>query len=167
MGDGTGMSGGWDAVVSRKPKAVRADRVRTEEGAMANEFDEGNAGGGSGFVMGLLTGTVLGAGLGMLFAPKTGTELRNQISETASTAGRAASDQYRKASEAASSLADKGRELYDKAKDAVGRGAEEARQYGNEAQRQAESMRGSSGTSGSTGSIGGGGGAGMPPRHTT
>ncbi len=34
---------------------------------MASDFE--NEGGGSGFVVGLLTGTVLGAGLGMLFAP--------------------------------------------------------------------------------------------------
>ena len=38
---------------------------------MANEYDY-ESGGGSGFMMGLLTGTVLGAGLGMLFAPKSG-----------------------------------------------------------------------------------------------
>ena len=39
---------------------------------MANEYDYES--GGSGFMMGLLTGTVLGAGLGMLFAPKSGSE---------------------------------------------------------------------------------------------
>ena len=47
---------------------------------MAYEYDrfEREDGGGS-FLMGLLAGTVLGAGLGMLFAPKAGTELRNQL----------------------------------------------------------------------------------------
>ena len=51
---------------------------------MAYEYDrlEREDGGGS-FLMGLLAGTVLGAGLGMLFAPKTGSELRNQIGEQA------------------------------------------------------------------------------------
>ena len=49
---------------------------------MAYEYDrfEREDGGGS-FLMGLLAGTVLGAGLGMLFAPKAGSELRNQLSE--------------------------------------------------------------------------------------
>ena len=44
---------------------------------MAYEFDrvEREDGGGS-FLMGLLAGTVLGAGLGMLFAPKPGAEVR-------------------------------------------------------------------------------------------
>ena len=59
---------------------------------MAYEYDrlEREEGGGS-FLMGLLAGTVLGAGLGMLFAPKAGSELRSQLSESAtklrSTAG--------------------------------------------------------------------------------
>ena len=49
---------------------------------MADGYDrfENEGGGGGSFVMGLLTGTVLGAGLGMLFAPKSGSELRNQLS---------------------------------------------------------------------------------------
>ena len=48
---------------------------------MADGYDryENEGGGGGSFVMGLLTGTVLGAGLGMLFAPKSGHELRNQL----------------------------------------------------------------------------------------
>jgi gas vesicle protein len=43
---------------------------------MADGYDrfENEGNGGSSFVMGLLTGTVLGAGLGMLFAPKAGSE---------------------------------------------------------------------------------------------
>ena len=52
---------------------------------MADGYDrfDNEGGGGGSFVMGLLTGTVLGAGLGMLFAPKAGSELRGQLSEQA------------------------------------------------------------------------------------
>src|SRR5262245_17639323 len=107
-----------------------------------DRFDNEGGGGGS-FVMGLLTGTVLGAGLGMLFAPKSGSELRGQISEQAGNLANAASDQYRRATEAASGLADRGREMYDKARDAVSRGAEEAQRYVRDA---------TSGTSSSTAS---------------
>jgi gas vesicle protein len=101
---------------------------------MANEYDryEGSEG-NSGFMLGLLTGTVLGAGLGMLFAPKAGSELRGQLGEQAGNLGRAAQDQYRRASEAASSVAERARDTYnqvaDKAREAVNRGVEEARNY--------------------------------------
>src|SRR5205807_39790 len=100
-------------------------------GVMADGYDryENEGGGGGSFVMGLLTGTVLGAGLGMLFAPKSGSELRGQISEQAGNIANAASDQYRKVSEAAGDLADRGRDMYDKARDAVSRGSEEAQRY--------------------------------------
>jgi gas vesicle protein len=97
-----------------------------------DRFDNENAGGGS-FVMGLLTGTVLGAGLGMLFAPKSGSELRSQISEQAGNIANTASEQYRRATEAAGEWAEKGREVgrdvYDKARDAVARGTDEAQRY--------------------------------------
>src|SRR5207248_7409775 len=81
------------------------------------------------FVMGLLTGTVLGAGLGMLFAPKSGSELRGQLSEQAGNIANAAQDQYRRVSDAAGDIADRGRDMYDKARDAVSRGSEEAQRY--------------------------------------
>jgi gas vesicle protein len=122
-----------------------------------DRFENEGSGGGGSFVMGLLTGTVLGAGLGMLFAPKAGSELRGQISEQASNLANAASDQYRRASEAAGDLADRGRQMYDRARDAVSRGSEEAQRYVREASSgpssstpsfstgtTSESMRGSS-----------------------
>jgi gas vesicle protein len=97
---------------------------------MADGYDRfDNEGGGGSFVMGLLTGTVLGAGLGMLFAPKAGHELRNQISEQAGNLANTASEGYRRATEAAGDLADRGRDMYDKARDAVSRGADEAQRY--------------------------------------
>ena len=102
---------------------------------MADGYDrfDNEGGGGGSFVMGLLTGTVLGAGLGMLFAPKSGSELRNQISEQAGNLANTASEQYRRASETAGAWAEKGREAYDKARDAVARGADEAQRYVREA----------------------------------
>ena len=60
---------------------------------MAYEYDrvEREDGGGS-FLMGLLAGTVLGAGLGMLFAPKAGAEVRKQLSEQATRLRSTATD---------------------------------------------------------------------------
>ena len=97
---------------------------------MADSFDRyDNEGGGGGFMMGLLTGTVLGAGLGMLLAPKAGSELRGAIGEQARNLGTAASEQYKKASETAGTWAERGRDMVDKAREAVNRGADEARSY--------------------------------------
>jgi gas vesicle protein len=115
---------------------------------MADSFERyDNEGGGGGFMMGLLTGTVLGAGLGMLLAPKAGSELRGAIGEQARNLGSAASEQYKRASETAGTWAERGREMVDKARDAVTRGAEETRNYASGSD--------SSFGAGSTGSTGG------------
>src|SRR5438445_11747809 len=90
---------------------------------------DNEGGGGGSFVMGLLTGTVLGAGLGMLFAPKAGSELRNQLSEQAGNLASQAQDGVRKVTENAGERADRGRDIYGKAKDAVARGTDEAQEY--------------------------------------
>ena len=113
---------------------------------MADGYDrfDSEGSGGSAFIMGLLTGTVLGAGLGMLFAPKAGSELRNQLSEQAGTLANQASEGYRRAANTAGEWTDKGREkgreayekgreTYDKAREAVSRGTEEAQKYVREA----------------------------------
>jgi gas vesicle protein len=95
------------------------------------EYQEG--GGGSSFIIGLLTGTVLGAGLGMLFAPRQGSELRNRLSEQA---GKMASEGYRRASESAGQWAEQGRDIYHKASEAVTKGADEAKRYMREAAKE-------------------------------
>jgi gas vesicle protein len=103
-------------------------------GHMKDRFDNIESGS---FVMGLLTGTVLGVGLGMLFAPKAGSELRNQVSEQAGALANQAQKGYRKATEnagqwaekgkeAAGEWAERGKELYGKAREGLSRGAEEA-----------------------------------------
>ena len=98
---------------------------------MAYEYDrfEREESGGS-FLMGLLAGTVLGAGLGMLFAPKSGSELRSQIGSQVADLGSQVADQtgkireaaepyYNQASEKVSQIVDRGREAYDRARSSV------------------------------------------------
>jgi gas vesicle protein len=108
---------------------------------MAYEYDrfEKEEGGGS-FLMGLLAGTVLGAGLGMLFAPKAGSELRSQLGEQAGRIRNQANDSYQQASEKVSQMVDRGREAYDRARTGSSSG------MGN---------TGSTGTGSSTSSAGG------------
>jgi gas vesicle protein len=118
---------------------------------------------GGGFMMGLLTGTVLGAGLGMLLAPKAGSELRGQLGEQARSLANTASEQYRRASESATGWAERGREMVDKAREAVGRGVEEgyagattgSSYTGGTSGSSFGSTSGTTGTSGGTGSTGG------------
>jgi gas vesicle protein len=95
---------------------------------MAYEYDrfEREDGGGS-FLMGLLAGTVLGAGLGMLFAPKAGSELRNQLGEQAGRLRTTAADGYQQATDKVSQgyqqatdkvsqIVDRGKEAYERAR---------------------------------------------------
>jgi len=95
------------------------------------------------FVMGLLAGTVLGAGVAMLFAPKPGRELRRDLGEQAEKFTADASYQYRRASEgaaewarkasaAAEEVSERGKELYSNVRDAVAKGADEAERYRQE-----------------------------------
>lgn len=116
---------------------------------MADNYDRYNneAGGGGGFMMGLLTGAVLGVGLGMLLAPKPGSDLRGELGEQARTFGTKASEQYRRASETATTWAERGREMANEAREAVTRGAEEARGF-------ATGTTGSGYNTGSTGTTG-------------
>src|SRR3954462_3212387 len=114
----------------RRRRRVNAKPLVGEERTMADSYDRYESeGSGGGFMMGLLTGTVLGAGLGMLLAPKAGSELRGALGEQARNIGNMASDGYRRASESAGTWADKGKDFVDKARDAVARGADEARSY--------------------------------------
>ena len=91
---------------------------------MAYEYDrfEREDGGGS-FLMGLLAGTVLGAGLGMLFAPKTGSELRHQLGESANRLRTTAGDTYGTATEKVTQMVDRGREAYDRARSSMATGS--------------------------------------------
>jgi gas vesicle protein len=118
---------------------------------MADSYDRYENEGGGGFMMGLLTGTVLGAGLGMLLAPKAGSELRGALGEQARNWGSAASEQYKTAREAAGGWAERGREVVNQARDVATQAAEQARGY---AGATTGSSYGNSGNSGSTGTTG-------------
>jgi len=116
-----------------------------------------NEAGGGGFMLGLLTGTVIGAGIGLLLAPKAGADLRGELGEQARNIGTKASEQYRRASETATGWAEKGREVVSQAREAVTRGVEEARGYAG----------GSTGSDYDTGSTGAPGSFGDRPSGGT
>jgi gas vesicle protein len=109
---------------------------------MADRFDrfDNEGRGGGNFVMGLLAGTVLGAGLGLMFAPKRGAELRSQLSKEVGNLANTASEGYRQATDKASEWAEKGldaageltetaKDAYSKSREAVKSGADGAQRY--------------------------------------
>jgi gas vesicle protein len=128
---------------------------------MAYEYDrfEREDGGGS-FLMGLLAGTVLGAGLGMLFAPKAGTELRSKLTESAGRLRTTAEGTYEQASEKVHQMVDRGREAYDRARSTVGSTAEEAGEH-------LQSGVGSLGNTSTGGSMSGAGTGTFPPNRNS
>jgi gas vesicle protein len=106
---------------------------------MTDRYDRSSDGSGH-FVMGLLAGAVVGAGVALLFAPKKGADLRNQLSDQAGALGDQAQEGYRKVADsaaqgadrgkaAAGELADRGKDLYGQAREAVSRGTDEAQKY--------------------------------------
>ena len=116
---------------------------------MAYEYDRFEREEGSGsFLMGLLAGTVLGAGLGMLFAPKAGSELRGQLGEQANRLRSSANDAYGAASEKVSQMVDRGREAYDRARTTA------SGSMGGDGRTSGIGTTGSAGTTGSTGTSG-------------
>jgi gas vesicle protein len=124
-----------------------------------DRFDTDRGGSGAGFVMGLLTGTVLGAGLGMLFAPRAGSELRSQLTDQAGNVANQASEGLRRATANAGEWADGGRDLYDKAKDAVSRGVDDAQRSVRDAAASVSGSLPVLTTRGADGSSGSGGGS--------
>jgi gas vesicle protein len=92
-----------------------------------------------GFVIGLLTGTCVGAGLAMWLAPRLASELRERMTGSAKSLGQRASEQYQQAStrvgEVVGELTRKGQGVRDDVADAVARGAHEVARGASEVER--------------------------------
>ncbi|BBI34882.1 YtxH domain-containing protein [Cohnella abietis] len=73
------------------------------------------------FLWGTLTGAITGAVTALLFAPKSGRELRSDIAETAQKVGEKTSDLGRQAGSAVQSLAKRTTSFVSDAKQATGR----------------------------------------------
>jgi gas vesicle protein len=86
-----------------------------------------------GFVLGLLAGTFVGAGLMLWLAPRMASELRERMTDSARSLRKRASAQYEQAStrvgEAVDDLTRKGQAVRDDVADKVARGAHEVERY--------------------------------------
>jgi len=94
--------------------------------------------GGGGFLIGLLCGTALGAAIGLMFAPKTGSEIRQTLYDSTGDIRRKAQDAYGKAQDAygqateqVNSIVSKGRQAVDRGREAFDSARQSAQAGGN------------------------------------
>ena len=87
----------------------------------------------NGFLIGLIAGTAIGAGLALAFTPRAGSELRQRIRKSASDLSDAATHGYQEVGTRIVGIVDgvtaRGQAVRDEVADAVGRGAREVEQY--------------------------------------
>jgi gas vesicle protein len=88
-----------------------------EEPAMYEPHYEEETGGG-GFLIGLLCGTALGAAIGLMFAPKAGSEIRQRLYESTGDIRKKAYETYDQASEQVNNIVTKGRQAVDRGREA-------------------------------------------------
>jgi len=74
---------------------------------------------GASFVLGMMTGAFIGAGVALLFAPKTGQEMRQQIGEQYRTIADRAEQTAQSLRETAQHLREQGRERISQLSDRV------------------------------------------------
>ncbi len=79
--------------------------------------------------IGLLTGTAVGLGIGMLFAPRAGSELRHQCRTKMGSARNSAASGYHRAVDKAGHLANRGRDAYSSTRQFVSNRAHTAERY--------------------------------------
>lgn len=76
---------------------------------------------GSGsFLTGLLTGVAVGIGLGMLFAPQAGSDLRHRLADSAGTLKSRANETYNQASAKVQDAVERGREAMNRGRETWG-----------------------------------------------
>jgi gas vesicle protein len=94
--------------------------------------------GGGGFLIGLLCGTALGAAVGLMFAPKAGSELRQTLYESTGDIRQKAYDAYGQATEQVNTYVAKGRQAVERGREAFDNA------------RQSATGQGTTGTTGSS-----------------
>lgn len=121
-----------------------------------NEYGSGSD---SGFMMGLLAGAAVGAGVALLFAPREGSQMRHELASGAQRLGQKLSDGYgsvagtvrdsaHRVMDQASDVVDRGREAYRDAADDVRHGAERTADKAQDYASHATGSRSSSTTGG-------------------
>jgi gas vesicle protein len=88
---------------------------------------------GRSFLIGVLAGAAVGVGLGLLFAPRAGFELRRQVGDLSTSLRKSASQRYRqtreRVDEAVAELTETGQEVSGNVWNTVARGAQKVEAY--------------------------------------
>lgn len=114
---------------------------------MWNRAEEGNSNSNAaGFLLGALTGALIGAGVALLFAPKTGKKMREDLMKTYEGASEKissfASDAFDRAGEVVGRASDRASDLVDQAAgtahDAVDQGRNKVNHVMSSVQQQAK-----------------------------
>ena len=92
---------------------------------MSND-EQGRNGGG--FLIGFIAGSMIGAGLALLFAPKAGDETRREVAEQATRVREKAREGLGTASERVTQFAERGKAIYQNAADKAREAAQAVRE---------------------------------------
>jgi len=98
------------------------------------EHMEESQGSGRTFFTGLVAGAMIGAGFGVLFAPRRGSELRRQMADSATSAGQAMS-------KTVDDWSEQGRVAYGRVRDAASRAGTFVDRVAADAARTAETTK--------------------------
>jgi gas vesicle protein len=79
---------------------------------MYGEYEQTRQSTGHEFLSGVLFGAVVGAAVGLLFAPKSGAEIRGQVADSASRMKKQAGQTYERASSVVTEAVDRGRDAW-------------------------------------------------------
>ena len=118
---------------------------------MTTHIQDSNTNHGGRFLMGLITGSAIGAGLAIYFAPRLASELRQRVTDSTTDLRNAASARFRdvatraagvvdRVADVADDMTSRGQAVRDDLADAVGRGAHQVGRGAREVVRTAREV---------------------------
>ena len=118
---------------------------------MNGQMQDNNTNHGGHFLMGLITGSAIGAGLAMYFAPRLASELRQRVTDSTTALRNAASERLQgvatrvadvvdRVADVADDVTRRGQAMRDDVADAVGHGAHEVGRGAREVVRSAREV---------------------------
>jgi gas vesicle protein len=91
-------------------------------------YDDSSGRSGGGFLVGFIAGSMIGAGLALLFAPKAGDQTRREVAEQAQRVREKAREGLGTASDRVAQFAERGKAMYQTAADKAREAAQAVRE---------------------------------------